>query len=161
MNELKINLSAKLGEIDEDLKQNITNFTSTLKELPKELFIDIKILIDDQDNGGSNSLKLNLGTLLAEQVKSHFGIEDEDVKDSPLKNEFKTPDIPKFDLVKLSRTIEKENLKNELNSYFDNMLVKYEKRHKPLLKELEKDLKSLRKIIDVKLNPLSIKMPIK
>jgi hypothetical protein len=60
-----------LVEIDEELKQKINNFTNALSELPHELFVELKVLLDGKESEGNN-LKLNLSNLLIEQVKSHF-----------------------------------------------------------------------------------------
>lgn len=70
-NELKINISAKIGEFDEELKEKIINFTNALSELPNELFVELKVLLDEKESKGDN-LKLNLSNLLIEQVKQHF-----------------------------------------------------------------------------------------
>lgn len=75
-NELKINLDAEFGEIDEDTKQKVINFTNALSELPHDLHIPVKALMDGEGYG--NDLKFNIGSLLVEQVKEHFSFEDEE-----------------------------------------------------------------------------------
>jgi hypothetical protein len=74
MPEIKVNISAALDEVDEVLKQKIINFTSALNELPHNLHLDFKIYMDKKEC--DNTLKINLGQLLTEQVKEHFSKKD-------------------------------------------------------------------------------------